>query len=532
MKDSANKFSQCAERIELSRYLSMNEKKLTYLSLPIKRLFSELSKRFSPKSDSVKSMAVITFGTVGGQAIVLIALPILTRLYTPEEFGALAVYAAVIGILSMVSSLRYELAIPLPAKDEDAINVLSIALFSVFCLAFLIGFIVIIFGNRISIWINFPILKPYLWLFPLGVALSGSYKVFNYWAIRDKSFLVIARTKLKQGGAAILIQVTTGFAHFGIFGLLLGHIIGQAAGISNLIRNSLSESYSPYKHISFSKAIELARRFRRFPIFSAPSAVVQSLGAQLPLLLFAALFSPSIAGLYFLAERNAKMPVRLLSQAVNQVFLSEAAKAQRTVRLNVVSLRTYQGLLRICVSPFLLFGVITPELFKLIFGSEWIAAGYYIQLLIPMLIAIIIFSPVQSLFAVLEQQKASLVFQLTVLSFRVTGLIIGAKIGGIYTSILFYSIGSIIVYISFGFWLYGLAGVRTIDLFISTLSEILIALPILLILYLMKFFLYSVNPDTFNLNTTIMTLITLFFILLCAFFRLRYLFQRNQVYSS
>lgn len=89
--------------------------------------------RWLPRGSFVRNVAVLAGGTAAGQAIVVLASPVLTRLYTPEDFGVLAVYASLLCVLSTVATLRYELAIPLPKRDEDA------AALVVLCLVIVLG---------------------------------------------------------------------------------------------------------------------------------------------------------------------------------------------------------------------------------------------------------------------------------------------------------------------------------------------------------------------------------------------------------
>ncbi len=141
-------------------------------------------KSLLPKSSFARNVAVIAGGTAAGQSIVVLASPIITRLYTPEEFGVLAVYTSFLGILSVLASLRYELAIPLPEKDRDAASLLVLSLGIVVFMSLFIGVGIWILGDYIIHWFNTPALHAYLWLLPLGVLMTGVYQVFfrlYYW---------------------------------------------------------------------------------------------------------------------------------------------------------------------------------------------------------------------------------------------------------------------------------------------------------------------------------------------------------------
>ena len=76
----------------------------------------------SPFSRGVTQLAL---ATLAGQAIILMAIPLLTRLYDPASFGVAGVFSSITAIFYPLSSLRYELAIPLPKPDEDAANLWS-----------------------------------------------------------------------------------------------------------------------------------------------------------------------------------------------------------------------------------------------------------------------------------------------------------------------------------------------------------------------------------------------------------------------
>ena len=146
----------------------------------------EFVKRFLPESAFAKNVSVLVGGTALGQVITVLASPLLTRIYTPDDFGTLAVFASFLSIAAVIASLRYELAIPLPEDDKTAANVLALSLSIVVGNSLLAGILVWLFGGKVVNVINAPQLRPYLWLLPLGIFGVGTYQVLNYWAIRKK----------------------------------------------------------------------------------------------------------------------------------------------------------------------------------------------------------------------------------------------------------------------------------------------------------------------------------------------------------
>ena len=68
------------------------------------------------------SVAKLAGGTAVSRLVVLMAAPLLTRIYTPDDFGVLAVYGSIVNIAVVLSSLRFEFAIPLPEQEDVTAN--------------------------------------------------------------------------------------------------------------------------------------------------------------------------------------------------------------------------------------------------------------------------------------------------------------------------------------------------------------------------------------------------------------------------
>ena len=80
-----------------------------------------------PRGRFARRLAWISGGTFLGQLILLLAMPLLTRLFTPEDFGLFGVLGALSGIFGLIMAGRYEFAIPLAAKDEEAAEIVVLA---------------------------------------------------------------------------------------------------------------------------------------------------------------------------------------------------------------------------------------------------------------------------------------------------------------------------------------------------------------------------------------------------------------------
>ena len=438
-----------------------------------------------PQGRFARSVAVLAGGAALGQALSLLAAPFITRLYTPEDFGVLAVYASFLGIFSVIAGLRYELAIPLPEDDKDALTVLLLTLMVVLFSSALVGLGTWLFGSQVVRLANARALEPYLWLLPFGVLMVGSYQAFNYWAVRKKTFSQLARTRLNQGLGSVSTQLALGLFQVGPIGLILGQVVGQGAGVGTLARAA---------HLSAPAALDVqprklyvqAKRYKEFPLYTTWSGFANTLSAQLPTLLFSALFAPEIAGLYLFANRILNAPLGLVGQAIGQVFHGDAATARRSDTLAAETLDAFKKLLRLGVGPLALFAVVGPEVFEVAFGDSWRIAGVYAQWLTPWLIIVFITSPLSTLVSVLEYQAQGLVFQLVLLGARALSIVVAASLGGPLLAVALYAVTGFVIWLIFTFWLMAKVGVALTDWLTPFLQEILLLAPLLAGLILIK----------------------------------------------
>jgi O-antigen/teichoic acid export membrane protein len=413
-------------------------------------------KKLLPKNRFARSVSVLAGGTAAGQGIVVLSSPLLTRLYSPEDFGLLAVYSSLLGIIGVIASLRYQLAIPLPEKDEDAAHVVVLSLLVVLAVTFLTAVVVIFWGPSIASLANTPALAGYMWLLPVGLLAMGIYQVFNYWAIRTKSFPAIARTKLTQSAGMVAVQLA-GYA-LGPLALLVGRVFGHAAGTTSLGMLAIRNRWTVFRAVKMRGVMQAAGRYRRFPIYSTWGGAFNTAGTELPPLLFAALFSPSAAGIYMLAHRVLAMPMTLIGKAIADVFFSHAADARRENRLAPLVADIHEKLAHIAMPPALILVLAGPELFTLVFGENWRQAGEFAQWMAPWIYLVFVTSPLSMLFSVLEKQAQGMIFQGLLLSVRIVSLVVGAFYNDIMFAVALFSGASALCWLGFLAWIIRASG--------------------------------------------------------------------------
>lgn len=370
-------------------------------------------KQFLFRSNFSRSVTILAGSTAIGQGLAVAASPVITRLYTPEDFGVLAVYMSSLSMIAVIASLRYEVAIPLAEDNNTAANVVALSLATVLITSVFVGLFVWAFGQQLVAWVNTPQLYSHLWLLPLGVLGVGIYQVFNYWAVRIRAFNHIGRTKINQAISLIFIQIIFGLSKLGAIGLLVGYFAGQIAGVATLAGLAWKNDKLAFSKVSFSGMISAAKRYLSFPLLSSWSALSNSAALFLPPLLLAAFYDSQVSGWFTLGLRTIQFPLAFIAQSFSQVYFGEAAKLIKTDcnQLKQLFKKTSITLFVVGIIPFV-FSIFSPSIFAIIFGPNWYSAGLYMQRLSAMFLVQFIVSPLSMTLNVLERLDLQIIWDI------------------------------------------------------------------------------------------------------------------------
>jgi O-antigen/teichoic acid export membrane protein len=393
----------------------------------------ERSSRWLPASETVRSVSLLAGGTAVGQAVVLLASPVLTRLYSVADFGFFQAYVSVLGLLIVLGSLRYENAILLPEEDSVAARLLVLTI--------LVGAVTSLAAASVPLWIPGlgsraaaePVSRSVL-VFVLPLAMWGAivYQALSYWALRGKRFRDVATTKLTQVVSQVSVQLLVGSVwKVGAFGLVLGDALGRLTGSFGLARSAFRRTPALFREIRPIDLWRAAVRYRRFPLISTASALLNTAGFALPPLLLARFYGAQTLGWYALVDRVAGAPAILVGQAISQVYMTRAARLAATEprELHSLFLRTWRRLLLLGALPTLLIAGGGPLLFSAIFGQPWGEAGHYARLLVLMHYAGFAVWPLMPTLNLLERQDLQLRWDAARLVASVGALVAAAQLG-------------------------------------------------------------------------------------------------------
>ena len=370
--------------------------------------------------------AILVFGTAGGRLILLLAMPAATRLYDPEDFRLLAVFVALVSTISVAACLRFEIAIPLAENDDDAANLLVLALVSVTGMSLGVLAFSSITPQAFAEWLGVPEIGSYLWLVPVGIFLMASYSALQFWATRMRRFGIISRTRVGQTATGVMTMLGLGWIGLAPLGLLLGNMLTVGAGGVSLAVRALRQDRAILSVINWRSMVDTARRFRRYPIYSTPEALANVTAIQMPILMIAAMTGDE-AGQLFLVMQIMAAPMTLLGASVGQVFASRAQEELRNGTLNRFTVSMMRRLFLIGLGPMAAAALLGPPLFPVVFGDNWARAGVIVAWIAPCMLLQLTVSPVSMGLHVTGHQRAAMALQVVGLALRVGAVALAAS---------------------------------------------------------------------------------------------------------
>lgn len=415
-------------------------------------------RRLLPASTYARNVLTLMTGTTLAQALPIAISPILTRLYSPEDFGRFALYMAVSMMASVVVTGRYELAILLPRQDRDALHVAALAMVLSVVISAVLLIVVLLFADPIATSLGDAALAPWLYWVPASTLLLGLYQSLNYLSNRKAQYKRLAISRTVQSSSIALAQLGSGYAGSGAVGLMGGQLTGQVLATAVLARLIWREERRVIRVLRPSRSLALARKYINFPKYLIVAHGFNTASGQMPVLLLSALFSTTAAGFFTLTQRVMAAPMALIANALGDVFRQEASQAYiHQGECRQIYQKTFKRLLLISAVPFAAFFFLAPTLFSWVFGEQWRVAGEYAQILTPMAFLQFITSPLSSMFMIAEKQRLDLLWQILLLSLVVSSFVLGNILASAKGALMIFSAAYCVAYAINGFMTYGFA---------------------------------------------------------------------------
>ncbi len=370
-----------------------------------------LLNKLKPKSEFSRNVLTLMTGTTIAQAIPIAISPILTRIYTPEDFGIFALYMSIATIFATIATGRYELAIMLPKKDEDAVNIVFLSIIITFIISCLTFIIIYTFNQQITNLLGNSEISDWLYLTPLTVLLTGIYQSFNLWSNRKKQYKRLAISSVIKSGTTGSTNLGMGFGGFGASGLIVGGIIGQAIATSVLVKMIWREDYKFLNYVNKLKIFALIKKYKKLPLLNLPNALIDGFRLSGITILIAKFFTTATLGQFSLAWQMMQAPMALVGRSLAQVFFQKISSSNK-IDLNSIVKKFIIKASLIATPAFLIIYFFSVDIFIFVFGENWKLAGESASIMAPWLFLNFLTSPLSTIFIVLNKQEIMLIFSI------------------------------------------------------------------------------------------------------------------------
>lgn len=391
-----------------------------------------------PRSEYRKNIITLVTGTTLAQAIPVAISPILTRLYTPEDFGVFAIYFSFSMVLSVFATGKYEMAITLPKDDRQSIHLVQLSLSIAGIISLLLLIAVVLLKNQIASGLGLREANV-LFFLPISTFLIGLNQSLYYYYNRKKEYTKMATSRVVRSVGYSSSSVLMGVLKANGIGLALSDVLGQVASALTLYLKDRRQ----LKLFDFNKEnlFTAARLYQNFPRFSILSGLLEKLAGQAPVFILNKIFlSSSTVGFFSLAQRTIMAPSELITRAMADVFRQQASEAYALHgECKTIFLATFKRLLIIAILPFMLSFFIIEDAFAWVFGEAWRVAGAYAKIMLPMFFLQFVVSPLSIIFIIAQKQKYDLWMQVFLLSFVSLSFYLGYKTNSVETCLQYFT---------------------------------------------------------------------------------------------
>ncbi|HCU7585085.1 TPA: type 8 capsular polysaccharide synthesis protein Cap8K [Staphylococcus aureus] len=373
------------------------------------------------------------------QVILIITTPIITRLYSPTEFGEFTIFSNIAMILIPIINVRYDLLI-VNTKNDRSANILSQISFLISLLILLI--LIPIFA--ISAWLYPNFILDFIFII-IMLFLVSLTNIFTNYLNKERKYKVLSLINVFRAGSMALLQIIFGLLALGSLGLIIGFSLSYIAGIT-LGYKTFKKHFNIVRDKEETKALFLENKNQL--VYSTPSILLNSLSFSVVVFFIGILYTNTEVGIYGMAIRVLGIPVTIISLGLSKIFMQQANDYYieygnfRNLLLKFSSILVIVSI--ILYVPLYLF---SEELVNILLGHSWVDAITVIKIVIPLFVIRLIVSTVSLSVIVLQKQQLELILQALFLIGTTATFVISKMLN--LTFLNFVSINTVVLIVSY-----------------------------------------------------------------------------------
>ncbi len=337
------------------------------------------------QSPFLKHVATLSSGTAIAQAIAIGLLPVLTRLYSPEDFGVLTLYISIASLFFIFGSLRYEVMIMLPRTHKSAAQLVRLVFFISIIASFISLLLVVFFRHQIATFFGNPEVAPWLFFLPVSLFFQANYQALRYWTMRLKKFGVVSqgmviKTSTNFAAATTIKAVDVPLIAGG--GLVIGAILADIVNAAWLFFRCKKRDRVLFERVRKNRLSNVAKRHGSMAATLTISHGIAVVNSRLPSFMISGFFGSAALGFFGVAERIASAPSQLIASAIGDVYRQRASVLYReTGRFDQLMIKTLMMTFALAIVPYAVGIIFAPDIFRIALGAEWEEAGRYASII-------------------------------------------------------------------------------------------------------------------------------------------------------
>jgi len=340
----------------------------------------------------------------------LASIPILSRLYSKDEFGVWAIFMALMMIGKTIACGGFHVSLMLPKEEKKAVDLLA--------LSYAFNWLTIGISLAVILLILFfapTVIAPsqvtlFIIAIPLSVFIEGKAQAIHNWLNRDMKYKEMSYSTVAQTATTVVLSILFGFLDLRLNGLILGTLIGQVAMLLALLYLS---KLPFFLKASFERMKVAYKEYKSFLTLGVTGNLINNSASQLPFVFFGGTFGETMNGQFSMVQQKIlAAPINLVSAAVSPVFFKEANKAHLAQDGSLKKLVSQVNLVMwsLIIIPVIVVMLWGPDVFSFVLGEEWRTSGEYAQWLAPLMGVRFVTHPLSYLIDVKQRLRAQLIF--------------------------------------------------------------------------------------------------------------------------
>ena len=312
-------------------------------------------------------------GTFFAQVITFLFLPVISRIYVPEEYGKLTIFLSLALVLIPLGNLKFDVILMVVKDEDEADNLLVLAMLTSLTTSLLTyPFTLIYFYHFEELILQNALFQSFL--FSILLFLQCVMVLSSQAVLRMRNDNLNLESSFAQNSSISVIQVILGKVHPTGELLIIGFILGKAVGII-LLLNALKHKIIKVK-LNTANMISILRSHAKSGSLLLFASLFDAASISLPVSAIGVLFSLNYSGILGVTQSVLTVPITLVGGAIGSVLISELTKSKYDIDYGE---KNGDSPLNHLVKPLLLAAIfftlstffIGPKVFDFLLGSAW-----------------------------------------------------------------------------------------------------------------------------------------------------------------